>query len=110
MKLRAAESILENTFPDVDVAVEIDVAGAGARLPAPDEDPCSAEFLFTKQVVRSEFDAGKVLAAPVGASFTKETPLEPAIIENASVSAAGRGRAIRCGKGGITILSYTTAR
>ena len=99
MKLRAAESILENTFPDVDVAVEIDVAGAGARLPAPDEDPCSAEFLFTKQVVRSEFDAGKVLAAPVGASFTKETPLEPAIIENASVSAAGRGRAIRCGNG-----------
>ena len=60
MKLRAAESILENTFPDVDVTVEIDVAGAGARLPAHDEDPCSAEFLFTKQVVRSEFDAGKV--------------------------------------------------
>ena len=100
MKLRAAESILENTFPDVDVAVEIDVAGASARLPAPDEDPCSAEFLFTKQVVRSKFDAGKVQAAPVGASsIVKETPPEPATIGDASVSAAGRGRAIRCGNG-----------
>ena len=81
MKLRAAASMLESAFSYVDVAVEIDVVGAGARLPAHDEDPCFADFLFTKQVVRSKFDAGKVEAAPVGASsMVKETPPEPAII------------------------------
>ena len=94
MKLRAAESILENTFPDVDVAVEIDVAGAGARLPAPDEDPCSAEFLFTKQVVRSEFDAGRVNKSHVLSSSVGGTSGGIFIIGGGEAAAAGSERAI----------------
>ena len=94
MKLRAAESILENTFPDVDVAVEIDVAGAGARLPAPDEDPCSAEFLFTKQVVRSEFDAGRVNKSRVLSPAVGGTSGGIFIIGGGEAAAAGSERAI----------------